>query len=357
MGERLQTDDWRQHVHQAVLREAPLREAAPQRLVRVEAASPVLNRLGGATHDDAQVVRLSLERVVVHGEHLLVVVLPAHRVGNLVEVHHLVEKDDESLVARAHEEGRENLEVVIPVVVADHYVHTQLAPCLGLVAILAAEPLGDVGLGLVIPLEVCAPIHGEKPCEVIAMDQLLNRGHGAHDSPLHGISECGVLGRETVLERHLRLHVRDPTVEDQVEGTALGPGLGAEVANELPVGGKALAARALEPALRREVRVCHHKAPAHGVVADGLEKEALAAAVATHKEAEARTAVSDEVEVVEEGRHLAVATNGDVGQAHARDDASLQGVDDHLRDAPRDAGRLLCSCLLHGCRYPLRSCS
>ena len=84
MGKRLQADDWRQHVHQAVLREAPLRETAPQRLVRVEPTPPILHRLGRAAHDDAQVVSLALERVVVHGEHLLVVILPAHRVGNLV---------------------------------------------------------------------------------------------------------------------------------------------------------------------------------------------------------------------------------------------------------------------------------
>ena len=93
------------------------------------------------------------------------------------------------------------------------------------------------------------------------------------------------------------------------------------------------------------------------MVADGLEQEALTAAVAAHQEAEAGTAIGNEVEVMQEGGNLAITANGDVGQTHARDDAALQGIDDHLSDAPRNARRLLFGCLRHGCRYPLRSCS
>ena len=202
-----------------------------------------------------------------------------------------------------------------------------------------------------------APVHGEKARKVVAVNQLLHRGHGAHDSPLHGVGKRRVLRGEAILERHLRLHVGDPAIEHQVEGAALGPGLGAEVANELPVGGETLAARALQAPLGREVCVCHNKASAHGVVADGLEQEALTAAVTAHQEAEAGTAIGNEVEVMQEGGNLAITANGDVGQPHARDDAALQGIDDHLSDAPRNARRLLFGCLRHGCRYPLRSCS
>ena len=50
---RLQADDRRQHVHQTLLREPPLRQARTQRFVAVDPAPSVFDGLRRAAHDDA----------------------------------------------------------------------------------------------------------------------------------------------------------------------------------------------------------------------------------------------------------------------------------------------------------------
>lgn len=70
---------------------------------------------------------------------------------------------------------------------------------------------------------------------------------------------------------------------------------------------------------------------------DGLQQEALACAIATHEKAEARAALGDEPQIGKEGLNLNLATHGDVGQADARDDAALEGVEDHGGHALGDA--------------------
>ena len=132
-----------------------------------------------------------------------------------------------------------------------------------------------------------APVHGEQAREVVAVHKLLQVADGGEDAALDGVREAGRVRAYAVLERDLGLHVGHPAVEYEVQGPALRLRLGGEVAYELAVRGEALAVAALQATLRREVRVAHDEALAHGVVADGLKQEALAGAVATHDEAEA----------------------------------------------------------------------
>ena len=261
---------------------------------------------------------LALERVVVHGEDLLVVVLARGGVGDLVEVHELVDEHDEALVAGPHEELGEELEVLVPGVVGDAGVDAQLAARLGLGAELAAQPLDDGRLALLVPLQAGLVVEPQHLREVKAADELADGGELLCE---------GGLGVRLLAQR------RDPAVEHELERAALGAGLGGEVADELAVGGEPLALPALEATLGGEVGVRHHEAVAHRVRADGLQQEALARAVAAHEEAEARAAVAHELEVVQERLDLPLAAHGDVGQADARDDASLEGVDDDRRYA------------------------
>ena len=138
-----QADHGSEKVHHTLAPKAPLREAASQRLVRIEPTPAVLDALRRTTHDDAQVGGLALERVIVHCQYLLIVVLAADRVGDLVQVHELVHEHDQALVARATQEAREELEVVVPVGISDDDAHTELASGLGLGAVLRAKPLDD----------------------------------------------------------------------------------------------------------------------------------------------------------------------------------------------------------------------
>ena len=95
-------------------------------------------------------VRLALEGVVVHGENLLVVVLARDGVGNLEEVHELVDEHEQALVAGTGEELGEKLEVVVPVVIRDDDVDAQLGLGLGLGAEFAAQPAQRRALALLV---------------------------------------------------------------------------------------------------------------------------------------------------------------------------------------------------------------
>ena len=117
----------------------------------------------------------------------------------------------------------------------------------------------------------------------LVRNELLHVGDDGVDAPLDETRERRALGRRAG-GGHLLLHVRDPAVEDERERPALGTRLGGEVGDELAVGGEALALGALQAPLGREVRVGHHEVAPHGVVADGLQQEALAAAVLAHDE-------------------------------------------------------------------------
>ena len=272
-------------------------------------------------------VRLALEGVVVHGEDLLVVVLARDRVRDLVEVDELVHQHDEALVAGAHEELGKELEVLVPVVVADAGVDAELGLGLGLCAVLAAQPLGAQRLALLVALEVGGVVGLEHAAEVEAVHELADGG------------ERG-LERDHRVAGALR-EVAGPALEHERQGAALGASFCAQVADEILVRGEPLALVALQAALGREVGVGDHEVAAHRVRADGLEQEGLARAVAAHEEAEARAAVRHQREVVEKCLDLALTANGDVGQADTRHDAALERVYDHGCDAFGHTGLVL----------------
>ena len=80
---------------------------------------------------------------------------------------------------------------------------------------------------------------------------------------------------------------------------------------------------------------------------DGLEQKALAGAVATDQEAEARPTVGDETQIGEQGADLDLAPYGDVRKADARDHAALERVENDGSDALGHAR--CCGCgITHG---------
>ena len=85
--------------------------------------------------------------------------------------------------------------------------------------------------------------------------------------------------RQVAFAEHLLLHAADPPVENQTQRSALRLCLGGHIADKLLVGGKSLPPGALQPPLRGEVGIHHHKILRHYIIADGLQQEALAAAI------------------------------------------------------------------------------
>ncbi len=329
-GERLQPDDGREQVAGTRARELALREPRTQSFVAVNAPPLVLQSLRCRTHDDAQVTRLALQRVVVHRQHLLVVVLSRDGVRNLVDVHQLVNHNHQPCITGQAEEGGEELQVVVPVVVSDDDVHPEFLLGLLLETVFPSEPTHYLRLGHIIALHVCVVVAREQTGELEPMDELADGGGDGIDLPIHRLREVGVTGGEAALLHSLRLHVVDPTVEDKGQRTALRLGLGREIADELAVGGQALPARALQPPLGREVGIRDDEPTVHHVVADGLQQEALARAVAAYDEPARRAALADDIDIVEQRLDLALPPHGNIGQPNPRHHPTLQRVEYRL---------------------------
>lgn len=127
-----QADDGREHVFEIISRKATLSESAAQSFVGEHARRRSSMEVGVPAHDHAQVLRLALERVVVHSQDLLVVVLARDRVGNLVQIHEFVDEHQHALVSAADQKACNELNVVVPVVIADDGRGAQLSACLAL---------------------------------------------------------------------------------------------------------------------------------------------------------------------------------------------------------------------------------
>ena len=127
-------------------------------------------------HDHAQVLCLALQCVVVHGQDLLVVVLARDGVGDFVQVYEFVDEHQHALIAAADQKARDELDVVVPVVVADDGRGAQLGACLALGAVLAANPFGHAAHALFVALRDGRAIATKHADKVKTVDHLLERG-------------------------------------------------------------------------------------------------------------------------------------------------------------------------------------
>ena len=277
--------------------------------------------------------RLPLQRVVVHGQDFFVIVLPRNAVRDLVDVDELIDQDQKTTVTGLLEEHGEKLDVLVPVVVRDDDVDAELGPGLGFIRILAAEPLDDLRLFPVVSVEGGAVVDGQQPGEIEAVNHLVQGVDHRVYLLLHQPAEAVVAGREPALERRFALNAADPPVEDERERAALRTGPGGHILNQFLVGGEPLPPGALQPPLRGEVRVRHDEVPVHGIIANGLQEKAFAAAVPACDKAEGGAALRDQVDVVQQGVDLRLPADRDVRQPDPRHHAAFQGVDDDGRYA------------------------
>ena len=95
-------------------------------------------------------VRLALKRIVVHGEDFLVVVLPRDGVGDLIQVHQLVDHHQQTLVSGARQKLGKQLQIVVPGIVGDAGIDAQFTARFGLRAVLATKPLRNIALYLIV---------------------------------------------------------------------------------------------------------------------------------------------------------------------------------------------------------------
>ena len=337
VGQRREPDDRRQQILLRPLApEAALRQPRAQRFVAVHAAARVLDALRRAAHNDAQMSGAPLQGVVVHRQQLFVVVLPRDRVGDFINVHQLVDENQQPAVTGLLQKQREQLDVVEPVVVGDDDVHAQFVFRLSLGRVLAAEPFDHLRLPVIVAGGIGAVVYRQQLGKVKAVHHLAERAYDLADLPFGQLCERGVVRGQTALVRRLALHAAQPAVKHERQRAALRPRFGRHVADKLLVGRQALSLRALQTPLGRQVGVDHNEALVHHIIAYRLQQKALAAAVFPHDEAEGRAALGDDVYVVQQRADLGLPPDGDVGKPHPRHHAALERVDDRGGDPFRN---------------------
>ena len=193
--------------------------------------------------------------------------------------------------------------------------------------VLSPEPLDHPGLGGFIPLAIALVIQGQQPGKVKPVDHFVQSVDDLADFLFHQPIQPAVSQRKTLLLHDLLLDLADPPVQDQGQGAPFRPGPGGHIPHQLPVGGQALSLCSLQPPLRGQVRVHHHKISFHHIIAQGLEQEAFAAAVPAHDEPEGSPAVGDDFHVVEQGIDFIFPSHRNIGQPDPGHHPALQGTD------------------------------
>ena len=111
-------------------------------------------------------------RVVEDPQDLLVVRVARLAVGELVEVDHLVQADQQPVEPGQPDEPRQQLELVVEVGVVDDGAHAEGGAGVGAGGELAAQPADRVGLQLLVAGVVALPVLGDDLGEVVATGQL-----------------------------------------------------------------------------------------------------------------------------------------------------------------------------------------
>ena len=268
---------------------------------------------------------LPLHDVVVHHQYLLIVVLAGDCMGYLHDVHKLVYHDNEALVARADEKRRQQLDVVVPVVVGDNDVYAEILLGLGLGGVLSAQPPYGAGSLLVVSGGERLVVGVDDPREIEAVNHVLKTA----DFGVDLLFNCGVEERIVGAGSggdHLGADIGYPLLKYERERASVGLCADAHIAHELPVGRETLTLRAHQAALRGEVGVGGDEPSVHKVLAHGLKHEALSASVSSDDEAEKCAAFLGDVHVVEKRVYLRSTSDRDVSKPCARNYAALQRV-------------------------------
>ena len=107
--------------------------------------------------------------------HFLVIVLTGDTVRNLIDIHQLVNQDEHSAVSCLTEEECEKLDILIPVVIGNYYIHAKLGFRFGFIHVFAPEPFYHTGFLFVITVHIGLVVNGKELCKVKAMHHFIQR--------------------------------------------------------------------------------------------------------------------------------------------------------------------------------------
>ena len=326
VGERLQLDYRREHIVGFIGGKAPAFKPGTQRVVAEYTAPGVLYALRRSAHYYAQVGSFALHDVVVHHQYLFVIVLTGDGMRYLHYIHQFVYHYHEALVTSAHKESRQQLDIVVPVVVGDYDVDAEVLLCFGLGGIFAPEPAHRAGRFFFVAGCVCLVVRVYHAGKIKSVHHVLKAADTGIYLLLNGCVKERVVGAGA-LGNYVRAHAGYPLLKNERERASVRFCAHAHVPHELAVGCKPLTFGSHQPAFRGKVGVCSHKAPVHQVLAHHLQHEALSAAITPYNKPEERASFFGDVHIVEQRVYLGCPADGNITKTRARHYAAFECID------------------------------
>ena len=284
-------------------------QTGTKRFITEQAPPRVLKKPGRAAQDDHQTARHTLQGVVIHGQNLLVIGLPADAVWNLIQIHALVDQHKESLIPdQAHKTG-EQTDVGVPggIVNDGQCPYADGGTGVGLGAVFTTQPPQTRTHMLRVIRQIGLRIAGQHRDVVVSAYLIAQRGKDL-PYPIHyggTVFFLGQIGGD--LTRH-RLHKAG---EDPAPRTPVGGCLHGQIAGQFPVGGDAALAGQLS--FGGQIGVRRHKAQFHSTGAKQLQKKALTAAVATDQKPHGGLSLRHPGKIVRQRTDLVHPADGNIG--------------------------------------------
>ena len=218
-----EADDRPRQVDQPVTREGVFSQARLQRLVAVQAAPRIHQKLRRPSHQHAEAGGAALQHVIQDAQDLFVVAVARLAAHQLVQIDHLIQNHQQALVTGLAHERREQLEVIVNAGVVDDRAHAEGAAGIGAGGEFRPQPAHGTGLQRFVAAFVALPITADHGRKVVAPGQLLKVGEPGADDPVGGHALLLGLPHRP---GHEPLHHAG-------HGAAAGPGAGRGAAGEL----------------------------------------------------------------------------------------------------------------------------
>ena len=318
LGRQIGEADYRsRQIDQSVPRKGVFGQSRLQRLVAVQAAPRIHQKLRRAAHQQAETGGAALQHVIQDVQDLLVVAISGLTVHQLVEVDQLVQHHEQAPVTGLPDERREQLQMIVDAGVVDDRAHLESGAGVGAGGVFCAQPTHRVCLQRFIVLLVALPVAADDGRKLVAAGQLFKMSEPGANHPV---------GRQPPFFGLLH-GAGDEPFHHAGQRAARRPRTGRGAAGKLREQRPGLAAGGVQPPVGREVGGHDDQALFQRDEPDQVEKEGLARTVLADHEAQRGAAGADPVDLLDHFVNFADPSDLDVLQSQFRNDAGPQRLD------------------------------
>src|SRR5690606_13846156 len=273
-------------------------------------------KLGGTTQHKTKPLSGTLQGVIEDTQNLLVVSVASLGVGELVQVHQLIETYRQSATAGQPNESREQLELIVDRRIVDDGSHTQCGAGICPGSELATQPADSIRLELLVALFEAFAISRDYISKVIAVDHLCQLLEMLTNHSLTVFA--GRFG--------FRLGLCNELLDYSLQSTAIRFSPGGHILGQFGIQRASLAASSMETTIRVQIRKHGDELALHRNRANQVEEERLACAIFTDHYAERGTTFREALHITDERLQLTDTPHLNQVLAGTGNDAGAQGL-------------------------------